>query len=209
VEINEDDKKSKHKEKRPFSQSDCSVSSRSESSHDDTADHYKGDPGAMIGHGQQYQVVKEVGMGTFGRVLDCLDLKRREYVAVKAVRAVKRYYESAIIEARIVQDINRRGGRGLTHCVRLFDSFTFRGHYCIVFESLGPSLYDFLKRHDYKPFPMIFVQDFTVQLLETLEFIHSFQMIHTDLKVAIKWSRSQELSLISLTQHFFVRKIAA
>ena len=133
--------------------------------------------------GEHYQVIKEVGMGTFGRVLDCLDLRRRDYVAVKVVRAVKRYYESALIEARMVQDINRRGGRGLTHCVRLFDSFTFQGHYCIVFESLGPSLYDFLKQHDYKPFPMIVVQDIAVQLLQALEFLHGFKVIHTDLKM--------------------------
>ncbi|GKY98399.1 hypothetical protein MPSEU_000797400 [Mayamaea pseudoterrestris] len=158
-----------------------SIESPSESSRNDDSGHYKGDPGSMIG--RQYQVLKEVGMGTFGRVLDCLDLKRRNCVAVKVVRAVKRYYESALIEAKIVQDVNRRGGRGLTHCVRLFDSFTFHGHYCLAFESLGPSLYDFLKRNDYSPFPMIVVQDVAIQLLQALEFLHSFQMIHTDLKL--------------------------
>ena len=65
----------------------------------------------------------------------------------------------------------------------LLDTFSFEGHYCMVFENLGPSLYDFLKRHQYQPFPMICVQDFAVQLLETLEFLHSFRLIHTDLKI--------------------------
>lgn len=162
-------------------QRERSNESSSGSSHEDAMNHFTGDAGAMIG--DQYQVIREVGVGTFGRVLDCLDLRRRDYVAVKIVRAVKRYYESALIEAKIIQDINRRGGRGLTHCVRLFDSFTFRGHYCLVFESLGPSLYDFLKRHDYRPFPMIVVQDMTVQLLQALEFLHSVRLIHTDLKL--------------------------
>jgi serine/threonine protein kinase len=103
-------------------------------------------------------------------------------VAIKVVRNVKRYFESALIEAEIVEDVNRRGGRGVSHCALLHDAFSFAGHYCMVFESLGPSLYDFLKRQKYQPFPLVCVRDFAKQLLETLEFLHSFRLIHTDLK---------------------------
>ena len=53
----------------------------------------------------------------------------------------------------------------------------------MVFECLGPSLYDFLKGQKYHPFPIRCVRDFAKQLLETLEYLHSFQLIHTDLKV--------------------------
>ena len=98
------------------------------------------------------------------------------------VRNVKRYYDSAQIEANIVRDVNRRGGRGETHCAVLYNALTWQSHYCMVFESLGPSLYDFVKRHKYQPFPMVCVRDFARQLLETLDFIHSFKLIHTDLK---------------------------
>ena len=52
----------------------------------------------------------------------------------------------------------------------------------MVFEKLGPSLYDWLKQQRYRPFPLICVRDFAKQLLETLEFLHSFGLIHTDLK---------------------------
>jgi serine/threonine protein kinase len=114
---------------------------------------------------ERYKVLKQVGIGTFGRVLECLDLNARphrdpryNYVAIKVVRDVKRYHESAQIEANILRDVNRRGGRGLSHCVVLFDTFSFNGHYAIVQESLGPSLYDYLKRHNYQPFPMVCVQ---------------------------------------------------
>lgn len=127
--------------------------------------------------------------------MECLDLKARlpgrsqhyldrdGLVAIKIVRDVKRYYESAVVEARIIKDVNRRGGRGLSHCVILHQSFTFARHFCMVFENLGPSLFDFMKRHEYRPFPMACIQDFAVQLLETLEFLHSFRCIHTDLKI--------------------------
>jgi CDC-like kinase len=56
------------------------------------------------------------------------------------------------------------------------------GHYCLVFECLGMSLYDFLKRHAYRPFPMYCVQDFARQMLEAVDFLHGFDLIHTDLK---------------------------
>lgn len=137
----------------------------------------------------RYKILREVGLGTFGRVVECLDLNRRQgdgkgaFVALKIVRSIKRYHDSALIEARIVEEVNRRGGRGRSHFVEMHDSFSFQGHFCMVFESLGPSLYDFMKRHDYQPFPMPCVQDFTIQLLEALEFLHSFRLIHTDLKI--------------------------
>jgi hypothetical protein len=173
---------------------------------DDTIGHYNGREGSVIA--DRYRILKEVGVGTFGRVLECVDMKQRnkndhhrqrgrrgmeggrsaslyqqeEIVAIKVVRNVKRYYDSALIEADIIEDVNRRGGRGLSHCAIMYDAFTFHGHYCMVFESLGPSLYDFLKRQQYQPFPISCVRDFARQLLEALEFLHSFSLIHTDLK---------------------------
>ena len=164
--------------------------SSASSSRDDTIGHFKGRAGTVIA--DRYRIIREVGVGTFGRVVECLDLKKtgrasrkdrqENVVAIKIVRNVKRYYESALIEADIVEDVNRRGGRGVSHCAKMFDAFTFAGHYCMVFESLGPSLYDFLKRQKYQPFPLECVRDFAKQLLETLEFLHSFKLIHTDLK---------------------------
>ena len=65
----------------------------------------------------------------------------------------------------------------------MLDRFSLpTGHYCLVFECLGMSLYDFLKGHDYRPFPMFCVRDFARQLLKTLDFLHGFGLIHTDLK---------------------------
>ena len=205
---------------------------------DDTIGHFQGRDGCVIAN--RYRFLKEVGVGTFGRVVECLDIKRRRgrrqdredddrhyyrrenerghhhnhhkshpqhhhsryhssqhresihnehdndpknIVAIKIVRNVKRYYESAKIEADIIEDVNRRGKRGVTHCAIMYDTFSFQGHYCMVFECLGPSLYDFLKGQKYHPFPIYCVRDFAKQLLETLEFLHSFRLIHTDLKV--------------------------
>jgi serine/threonine protein kinase len=164
--------------------------SSSTSSRDDTVGHFRGGTGTIIA--DRYKIVRDVGLGTFGRVVECLDVRRArkagrgrgdsERVAIKIVRDVRRYYDSAVIEASIVEDVNRRGGRGISHCAIMHDAFTWNSHYCMVFESLGPSLYDFLKKHKYCGFPMICVRDFAKQLLEALEFLHSAGLIHTDLK---------------------------
>ena len=51
-----------------------------------------------------------------------------------------------------------------------------------MFESLGRSLYDYLKRNDYRPFPFDLAAAFTRQMLEALEFLHTMDLCHTDLK---------------------------
>ena len=41
---------------------------------------------------------------------------------------------------------------------RRFDEFEFNGHYCMVMDLLGSSLYDVLKESDYTPFPMAYIR---------------------------------------------------
>lgn len=157
------------------------------SDHDDTIGHHRGRPGSYVAG--RYRIEKDVGMGTFGRVVQCFDTRggrsrdRIGPVAIKIVRSIKRYYDSAVIEADICEGVNRRSGQGLSHFAIMHDRFDLpTGHYCLVFECLGMSLYDFLKAHHYLPFPLYCVQDFARQLLEAIAFLHSFKLIHTDLK---------------------------
>lgn len=49
----------------------------------------QGKKGDMIGN--RYKVLGDVGLGTFGRVVECWDMKRRRQVAVKVVRKVNLY----------------------------------------------------------------------------------------------------------------------
>ncbi|XP_057433070.1 serine/threonine-protein kinase AFC1-like isoform X2 [Lotus japonicus] len=47
---------------------------------------------------------------------------------------------------------------------------------------LGPSLYDFLRKNNYRPFPVDLVRELGRQLLECVAFMHDLRLIHTDLK---------------------------
>ena len=188
-------KKNKKKDKKKKKHE----SHHSGSSRDDTVGHFRGGPGTVIDN--RYRIIRDVGLGTFGRVVQCETLRPNHRqtssswydhqqdnlttVAIKVVRNIQRYHESAIIEADICERINMEQSRQKKDlCATLLDRFSLSsGHYCLAFECLGKSLYDFLKMHKYRPFPMFCVRDFAQQLLETLEFLHGFGLIHTDLKV--------------------------
>ncbi|PPD91099.1 hypothetical protein GOBAR_DD11960 [Gossypium barbadense] len=66
--------------------------------------------------------------------------------------------------------------------VQIRNWFDIRNHICIVFEKLGPSLFDFLKRNKYSPFPVDLVREFVHQLLESVAYMHDLLLINTDLK---------------------------
>ncbi|TYI22560.1 hypothetical protein ES332_A06G111900v1 [Gossypium tomentosum] len=120
-------------------------------------------------------------LSTFGRVLECWDRQTREYVAIKIVRSIRKYHDAAMIEIDILQHL-AKNEKGTSGCVQIRNWFDFRNHICIVFEKLGPSLFDFLKRNKYSPFPVGLVREFGHQLLESVAYMHDLHLIHTDLK---------------------------
>ncbi|XP_015945867.1 serine/threonine-protein kinase AFC3 [Arachis duranensis] len=129
----------------------------------------------------RYKILSKMGEGTFGRVLECWDRQAREYVAVKVIRSIRKYREAAMLEIDVLQRLSK-GEIGISRCVQIRNWFDYRNHICIVFEKLGPSLFDFLKRNKYCPFPVDLVREFGRQLLESVAYMHELHLIHTDLK---------------------------
>ncbi|KAH1248854.1 Serine/threonine-protein kinase AFC2 [Glycine max] len=117
----------------------------------------------------RYKIHTKMGEGTFGQVLECWDRERKEMVAVKIVRGIKKYREAAMIEIEVLQQLGKHD-KGGNRCVQIRNWFDYRNHICIVFEKLGPSLYDFLRKNNYRSFPI------------DLVLMHDLRMIHTDLK---------------------------
>ena len=146
----------------------------------DDEGHFDGGPGTPLG--KRYVLSKDVGTGTFGRVVEAWDKQTKRHVAVKIVRKVPRYYDSALVEADILRDVNKRGSRGVSLCVQLLDQFDMDGHCCLVFERMGSSLYDILKQNGYKGLPLSIVNDFAFDMLDAVAFLHKMGLIHTDLK---------------------------
>ncbi|KAH1246162.1 Serine/threonine-protein kinase AFC2 [Glycine max] len=114
-------------------------------------------------------------------VLECWDRERKEMVAIKIVRGIKKYREAAMVEIEVLQQLGKHD-KGSNRCVQIRNWFDYRNHICIVFEKLGPSLYDFLRKNSYRSFPIDLVREIGWQLLECVAFMHDLHMIHTDLK---------------------------
>ncbi|KAH9772963.1 serine/threonine-protein kinase AFC2 [Citrus sinensis] len=129
----------------------------------------------------RYKILRKIGEGTFGQVLDCLDRETGETVAIKVVRSIKKYREAAMTEIDVLELLKRYDRSG-SRCVQIRNWFDYRNHICIVFEMLGPSLYDFLRKNNYRPFPVDLVREIGRQLLECVAFMHDLRLIHTDLK---------------------------
>ncbi|KAL9374007.1 hypothetical protein Peur_033627 [Populus x canadensis] len=129
----------------------------------------------------RYRILSKMGEGTFGQVLECFDNEKKELVAIKIVRSIRKYREAAMTEIDVLQRLARHD-IGSTRCVQIRNWFDYRNHICIVFEKLGPSLYDFLRKNSYRSFPIDLVRELGRQLLESVAFMHDLHLIHTDLK---------------------------
>jgi hypothetical protein len=71
------------------------------------------------------------------------------------VRKVEKYVESARIEADVLDDIyEKQKEKKSNYCVKLFSSFELDGHFFMVFEPLGISLYEVIKMNNYVGFPI-------------------------------------------------------
>ena len=76
------------------------------------------------------RVLKELGKGTFGAVFKCSDMKHDDHVAVKVIRSIQRYIDSAKIEASILDDIyDKQKNRGVNLCVKMYSHFKFDGKF--------------------------------------------------------------------------------
>lgn len=129
----------------------------------------------------RYKILSKMGEGTFGRVLECWDREAKEFVAVKIIRSIQKYRDAAMIEIDVLSVLSKHD-KGSSRCVQIRNWFDFRNHICIVCEKLGPSLFDFLRKNKYRPFPVDLVREFGRQLLESVAYMHELRLIHTDLK---------------------------
>lgn len=134
-----------------------------------------------MGRPSKDKIHRKIGEGTFGQVLECWDRETKEMVAIKVVRSIKKYREAAMIEIDVLHLLGKYDRSG-SRCVQIRNWFDYRNHICIVFEMLGPSLYDFLQKNNYRPFPVDLVRELGRQLLESVAFMHDMRLIHTDLK---------------------------
>ena len=90
-----------------------------------------------------YQVQKVLGEGGFGVVIQCRNVTTDETVALKVIKS-KEDIDSAMEEEVTLQTLKKLLSDRF-NIVRWDESFTYKGHYCLVFEHLDMDLKKFKK----------------------------------------------------------------
>ncbi|KAL1967431.1 hypothetical protein VTN77DRAFT_3216 [Rasamsonia byssochlamydoides] len=130
----------------------------------------------------RYMIIRLLGQGTFGKVVEAYDRQRKTRCAVKIIRSVQKYRDASKIELRVLSTLASNDRTNRNKCIHLRDCFDFRNHICIVTDLLGQSVFDFLKANGFVPFPSSQIQSFARQLFTSVAFLHDLNLIHTDLK---------------------------
>src|SRR5271156_5500509 len=53
------------------------------------------------------KIIRLLGQGTFGKVVQCYDRQEARYCAVKIIRAVQKYRDASKIELRVLSTLSR------------------------------------------------------------------------------------------------------
>ncbi|KAM7533912.1 hypothetical protein Aperf_G00000106499 [Anoplocephala perfoliata] len=144
----------------------------------------------------RYEILKTLGEGTFGKVVECIDHQTDTRVALKIIKNVDKYREAAMLEINVLNFLRERDPNDEYLCVRLLDWFDYFGHICLTFDVLGLSVFDFLKENNYVGYPIEHVRHISYQLCHAVRFMHDNQLTHTDLKPEnILFNRSDYISV--------------
>ncbi|CAO1308367.1 unnamed protein product [Diamesa hyperborea] len=130
----------------------------------------------------RYEVLKVIGKGSFGQVVKAYDHKTREHVALKMVRNEKRFHRQAQEEIRILQHLRKQDKDNTMNIIHMYDYFVFRNHMCITFELLHINLYELIKKNKFQGFSLQLVRKFAHSLLQCLDALSKFKIIHCDMK---------------------------
>ncbi|CAN4124039.1 unnamed protein product [Withania somnifera] len=112
---------------------------------DDKDGHYMFELGENLT--TRYKILKKIGEGTFGQVLECWDREQKEFVAVKIIRSIKKYREAAMVEVDVLRLLGRYDrGEAVMHDMRLI-------HTDLKPENILFISADYIKVPDYKGTP--------------------------------------------------------
>lgn len=107
-------------------------------------------------------------------------------VCLKIINNTKDFFDQALDEIRLLTLLNRQKDPDEAHVVRLIDAFYYKEHVMLVTELLRDTLYDYGKYNREEEEEFYFtvprLRRLTRQIVEALTYVHSLNLIHTDLK---------------------------
>ena len=118
--------------------------------------------------------------------MEIQDINTKKLYAFKILLPKEEIIKWWKFEKSLIDDILKEDTNGQSNCVRIYQNISFTKNninYCgLVFELLGLSLYEYLKMNSFIGFNIVQIQRIAFQLLQSLNFLHKINIIHTDLK---------------------------
>jgi dual specificity tyrosine-phosphorylation-regulated kinase 2/3/4 len=130
----------------------------------------------------RYEQEAVIGKGSFGSVIRCLDHKTGERVAIKMLRDRPKVHSQILFELDLLIQLQGVDANEDHTIIRYFDSFSFRGFFCIVMELLYLDVYTVLKSQRFIGYPTNTVRMVGRETAAALSFIHQQGIIHCDIK---------------------------
>lgn len=154
----------------------------------------------------RYEVLGELGKGSFGQVLRVQDHKKNTQSALKIIRNKKRFHQQATVEIRILDHLRSRDPEDRSCTVRMLNYFKFRSHTIVTFEMHSMNLYELAKLNKYQPFAPALIKRFTAQILVAMSFMWREQIVHCDLKpenILLRYENKTSIKIIDFGSSCF------
>ncbi len=117
----------------------------------------------------------------------CWDRLENKTVAIKVIRSEPKYAVAGQNEIAVLTTLMKHDPDERWPFVRLGSWFEYSGvgsskHIVMVFEMLGPSLYDTMLRNGSAPFHIRDIRKYVQQILQSVAYMHGLGIVHTDIK---------------------------
>ena len=129
------------------------------------------------------------GKGVFSCVVraQCIAKEKETSPNEVAIKIMRTKFEvmrtSGLKEKEIISRLNQNDPYDKKHCIRLYDSFNYNQHLCLVYESMGLNLRETLNKFGRNiGLSLDGVILYGRQLFIALSFLHRHNLIHADLK---------------------------
>uniref|UniRef100_A0A8C6K6C1 Protein kinase domain-containing protein n=1 Tax=Nothobranchius furzeri TaxID=105023 RepID=A0A8C6K6C1_NOTFU len=126
-----------------------------------------------------YIIERLHGSGTFGKVFKCKKEQTGEIVAIKVFNKYERYFADLELKAYNELSVLEADKNNL---IRVFDSFIYKNHTCLVFEHLDVNLFQLVLRRRPRHLSVAEIRPIAEQLLVSLRALKSIGLTHTDIK---------------------------
>ncbi|EAW09129.1 putative serine-threonine protein kinase [Aspergillus clavatus NRRL 1] len=136
----------------------------------------------------RYHVLQKLGSGRYSTVWLVKDRKEATYKAVKILEQDCYDGKHDLFELEILRHLRKANPNhpGYQHISVLLDDFVYVGklgrHVCLVMEPMAEDMKGFSFFFDGAKIPNHIMKRVTKQLLSALEYAHSSEIIHTDIK---------------------------